>query len=75
MAKLREVPGPRRPVGKALRERFRYARASLDSVDAQLVNDSIDKLGKSTVLSLFYRNRDMMTTLTALTKLRQACSV
>ena len=75
MAELQEVPGPRHPVGKALRERFRYALAGLDSVHAQLVNDSIDKLGKSTVLSLFYRNKDMMTTLTALTKRRQARSV
>ena len=75
MAELQEVPGPRHPVGKALRGRFRYTLAVLNSVHAQFVNDSIVKLGKSTVLSLFHRNRDMMTTLTALTKLREACFV
>ena len=76
MAGLQELPappGPRTPEGKRLRELFRYASVGLDLVHAQLVDESVDRLGKSTVLSLFERNKDMKQTVAALAKLTKAC--
>ena len=76
MAGLPELPappGPKTPEGKRLRERFRYAVVGLDPVHAQLVDESVDRLGKSTVLSLFERNQDMKRTAAALAKLTKAC--
>ena len=62
------------PDGKRLRERFRYAVLALDPVHAQLVDESVDRLGKDTVLGLFERNTDMKRTMVALAKLAKAWS-
>ena len=67
-------PRARTPDGKRLRERFRYAVLALDPVHAQLVDESVDRLGKDTVLGLFEREKDMKHTVVALAKLTKAWS-
>ena len=67
-------PKARTPDGKRLRERFRYAVLALDPVHAQLVNESVGRLGKRAGLSLFERDKDMKRTVAALAKLTKAWS-
>ena len=57
--------------GKALRERFRYAYLKLNVTQAHIVEHSIRKFGKDTVLRLFGHNKSMRNALRALTELNK----